>query len=101
MEATALYNADAQELIGVFSTRMLAGHYMYGKTAGVDRVATRITAAIRHKRRITASKHTLCCTVAVRHANPAQRDMLGRSGYILTDAAPKKMPREVLLTMKL
>ena len=80
----AVYNSDVPELVGIFFSRELASKYIFG-----SHTTKKITGVIKRKSIIRADRNILGFNIAIRTANPAQREMLGYEKYIIMKDYPK------------
>ena len=87
---TAIYNADKQELIGIFSTMAIASKYLFGfKKSGkflTDRV----------KLKIKIKNSLLGCNIAIRYANEKQKEIIGNKLYIILNKDYPEMKSNLL-----
>lgn len=81
MANIALYNAEKQELIGIFSTNVLAARYLFPFGKQTQRGGGYITVAL--KRRGAVLSTDICKRVAVRPANEKQKEMLAGNDYVI------------------
>lgn len=76
----SIYNADKKEIIGVFSTSMLAIRYLYDNPTTKDK--SNFRSALKRKGRIYGN--TLFeFPIAVRYATPQQVDDIGTNSYVI------------------
>ena len=92
-EATAVYNADKQKLIAIFSSRVLASKYIYG-----IKKHSSISDSVRRKTKISTKRNILGHTIAVRVATIAQKELLGNKLYIIVDKDSPNVPSNFLST---
>ncbi len=80
----ALYNAEKQELVAIFSTTVRAGKYVF--PVEVLNKSTRISNAL--GRKTTILQNGLGFRVALRYASEAQRELLGGNEFWVKDGYP-------------
>jgi hypothetical protein len=79
----ALYNADKQELIGVFDRPFRAAYFLFGSTVKITK-GGHVVDAIHKKYRIGVSVFDF--PVSARYANEDQVTLLGGKEYFITDS---------------
>ncbi len=88
----AAYNADKQELIGVFASTSLVSKYLYPVGVGnKGRSNQKIHSALRTKKRL--SDTVLPNDVALRFANEAQKQMMNGEDYVIFKGYPVPLKR--------
>ena len=91
----AIYNTERQELIAIFSSRVLLRKYMFS-TQDANKASRRICMTIRNKSAVRANSNDLQLRIAIRSATTNQIATLGDADFkILVDYIPQPNPNHL------